>query len=116
MSRWQQIRVRIEAHWDKGGFSRRFPRLAQWLAGLNPPPPEPTPPLYELVPYLVHLSQLPEREPALTRALDHHGPRIIELHRQIGEAISGWRLGRAETLLNDLEDAFLDLEQELPQP
>lgn len=112
MSRWQQIRVRIEGVYKKG-WGRDFPNLYRVLTGLDNGLLNQDPPLYDLVPYLVRLSQEPDLEPGLAEALHHYGPQIIGLHRQISEAIGGWKLGQAEKLLYELEDNFVELEKEM---
>ncbi len=113
MSRYQQIRVRVEPYYKKG-LARDFPRLFDLLAPLQPGLAEKGPALYHLAPLLVRLAQDCQLEPAVARALEHHGRVIASLRAEIEERISGWKLGAAEKLLNDLDDAFEALENELP--
>jgi hypothetical protein len=111
MSRWQQIRVRVESIYKKG-WGKDFPNLYRVLTGLDNSLMNQDPPLLELVPYLVRLSEDKGLEAGLADALHRHGPKIISLHRQITEAIGGWKLGDAEKLLYELEDNFVELEKE----
>lgn len=113
MSRYQQIRVHIEPYYQKG-LADDFPKLHRLLCSLDSCLEKESPSLYALVPDLVHLSQMSDLAPGTAEALDHHGRTIISLHKQVEEAISAWKLGEAEKLLNDMEDAFTDLERELP--
>jgi hypothetical protein len=116
MSRFQQIRVRVEPVYEKG-LAKDFPRLYALFCGLDPElaEAEPKPPLYDLVHYLVHLSQQTDLDPAVSQAIGQYGQGIVNLRRQIEEAIGSWKLGQAEKLLNDLEDDFLALEKDLPK-
>jgi hypothetical protein len=112
MSRWQQIRVRVEGVYKKG-WDKDFPNLYRALTGLDNTLLSQDPPLYDLVPYLVRLSQEKDLAPGTAQALQEHGPGIIDLHRQISEAIGGWKLGQAEKLLYELEDKFVELEKQI---
>lgn len=114
MSRFQQIRVRIEPVYKKG-LAKAFPNVQRVLSGVDNRLLEESPSLYDLVPVLVHLSQYTDLEPVVSRAVAAHGERIVQLRRQIDEKIGGWRLSEAETLLNDLEDAFQDLDKDLKE-
>ncbi|MFZ5584338.1 MAG: hypothetical protein ACOZHQ_00255 [Thermodesulfobacteriota bacterium] len=114
MSKYQQIRVRIEPVYPKG-LAKAFPKLQRALSGVDNRLITESPPLYELAPLLVALSQSPAADPDVKQAVLRRGQKIIDLHRKIGEAIGGWKLSAAETLLNDLEDAFAELEGELPK-
>lgn len=116
MSRYQQIRVRVEPVYAKS-LAKDFPRLFRLFSGLDPDliKTDPAPPLYDLVHYLVHLSQLSDLDPGVSQALGLYGQGIVTLRREIEEAIGSWKLGRAEKLLNDLEDDFIALENELPK-
>jgi len=113
MSRYQQIRVRVEPYYKKG-LDRDFPRLHRLLCGLQPELEQESPSLYHLAPLLVHLGQKTDLEPGVELALAHHGRTILSLRAQVEERISQWKLGEAEKLLNDLDDAFEALESELP--
>ena len=116
MSRFQQIRVRVEPVYEKG-LAKDFPRLFALFCGLDPDLAEadPAPPLYDLVHHLVHLSQQPDLDPAVSQAVNQYGQGIVDLRRKIEEAIGTWKLGQAEKLLNDLEDDFLAFEKDLPK-
>lgn len=114
MSKYQQIRVRVEAVYPRG-LAKAFPKLQRALSGVDNRLISESPPLYELAPLLVDLSQSPAADPEAKQAVLRRGQNIIDLHRRIGEAIGGWKLSAAETLLNDLEDAFAELEKELPK-
>ena len=116
MSRYQQIRVRVEPFYPPQGLAKAFPKLQRLLSGLDNRLITDSPPLNDLAPLLVDLSQDKGLDPAVERAVGAHGPRILDLHRRINEAIGGWKLSAAETLLNDLEDAFSALEKDLPKP
>ena len=112
MRRWMQIREREEADYKKG-MAKDFPKLYRVVTGLDNDLIDKNPSLYDLVPYVVRLSQEKELEPGLSSAIEHYGPKIVELHRQIAEAIGGWKLSAAEKLLYELEDNFVDFEKEL---
>lgn len=114
MSKYQQIRVRIEPVYPKG-LAKAFPKLHRALAGVDNRLIDASPPLHELAPLLVDLSQSPAADPEVKQVVLRRGQAIIDLHRRIGEAIGGWKLSAAETMLNDLEDAFAELERELPK-
>ena len=114
MSKYQQIRVRVEPVYPNG-LAKAFPKLQRALAGVDNSLLDQSPPLYDLAPLLVTLGQSPAADPKVKEAVLSRGQAIIDLHRRIGEAIGGWRLSAAETLLNDLEDAFAELEKELPK-
>ncbi len=112
MSQYQQIRVRVEAVYKKG-LAEDFPRLHKLLAALDNRLLKESPPLYDLVPDLVRLSQQTDLAPAVAAAVRAQGQSIVGLWRRIEDALGGWRLSEAESLLNRLEDAFLDLEHAL---
>lgn len=112
MSQYQQIRVRVEAVYKKG-LAEDFPRLHALLAALDNRLLSQSPPLYELVPDLVRLSQEAGLAPEVAAAVSAQGTAIVGLWRRIEDALGGWRLAEAERLLNNLEDAFLDLEHAL---
>ena len=112
MSRFQQIRVRIEAIYPKN-LAKDFPRLFQLLQIVEPLDEYAEPPLMDLVPLLVRLSQGHDLEPAAAQALDRHGAKLVELHGQVTELIGGWQLGEAEALLNQMDDLFLAFEKDL---
>ena len=116
MSRLQQIRVRVEPVYAKS-LAKDFPGLYRLFSGLDPDlaKTDPAPPLYDLVHHLVHLSQLSDLDPGVSQAINLYGQGIVTLRREIEEAIGSWKLGRAEKLLNDLEDDFIALENELPK-
>ncbi len=113
MSRVMQIRVRIEAYYQKD-LDRDFPRLARLARRVEPELDPAATPLIDLAPLLVDLSQRPDLEPAAARALSAHGQAVVDLARQARDAIGSWQLGQADKLLGDLEDACADLEAELP--
>jgi hypothetical protein len=112
MSRWMQIRVRIDPVYKKN-FAKEFPKLYRVVTGLDNSLIDQNPTFMDLVPFVVRLSQEKELAPGLSSAIEHYGPKIVQLHRQITEAIGGWKLGEAETLLCDLEDNFVSFEKEL---
>ncbi len=112
MSRWMQIRVRVEPVY-KTTLARAFPKLYQVVTGLDNSLIDQSPSLLDLVPLVVRLSQEKDLAPGLSSAIEHYGPKIVELHRQISEAIGGWKLGDAEKLLYELEDNFVSFEKEL---
>ncbi|MBU1277187.1 MAG: hypothetical protein KJ720_17575 [Proteobacteria bacterium] len=112
MSRWMQIRVRVEPVY-KTTFAKEFPKLYQVAIGLDNSLIGQNPSLMDLVPVVVRLSQEKELAPGLSGAIEHYGPKIVALHRQITEAIGGWKLSDAETLLYELEDNFVSFEKEL---
>jgi hypothetical protein len=112
MSQYQQIRVRVEAMYKKS-LAEDFPRLHQELAALDNRLLHESPALLDLVPDLVRLSQQTDLAPGVAAAVAAQGPGIVEIWGKIETALSGWRLSETERLLNDLEDAFLDLEQAL---
>jgi hypothetical protein len=116
MSRFQQIRVRVEPVWEKG-LARDLPRLCRLLAREEPSLAEaaPAPPLTDLVHHLVRLSQRDDLEPEVESALEEHGPAVTRAKEQADSAIGSWKLGRAERHLNEMEDALLALERELPK-
>lgn len=116
MSKYQQIRVRVEPVYPKG-LAKDFPKLHRLLAGFdNRLLTTESPPLNDLAPLLVDVSQATDLDPAVERAVETQGQRILDLHRKIHQALGGWKLSAAETMLNDLEDAFAELEKALPQP
>jgi hypothetical protein len=112
MSRWMQIRVRVEPVYKKS-FAKDFPKLYRVVTGLDNNLIGQNPTLLDLVPQVVRLSQEKTLEPGLSSAIEHYGPKIVGLHRQISEAIGGWKLGEAEKLLYELEDNFTAFEKEL---
>ena len=112
MSKWMQIRVRVEAVYKKG-LAKQFPQLYKVVTGLDNSLIDQNPPLYDLVPYIVRLSQEKDLEPGLSSAIEHYGPKMVELHRQVSEAIGGWKLSDAEKMLYELEDNFVEFEKEL---
>jgi hypothetical protein len=116
MSRFQQIRVRVEPVYEKG-LAKDFPRLYTLFCRLDPDlaKADPAPPLYDLVHYLVRLSQQTDLDPGVSQAINLHGQGIVDLRRKIEEAIGTWKLGQAEKLLNDLEDDFMAFEKDLPK-
>ncbi|MFH1057093.1 MAG: hypothetical protein V1797_00270 [Pseudomonadota bacterium] len=114
MSKYQQIRVRIEPVYPQG-LAKAFPKLHRALAGVDNRLIEESPSLFELAPLLVDLSQSPAADAEVKAVALKKGQAIIDLHRKVGEAIGGWKLSAAETMLNDLEDAFAELEKELPK-
>jgi hypothetical protein len=113
MSEYQQIRVRIEPVYPKG-LAKAFPRLQGLLAEVDNRLLKESPPLYDLVPLLVALSQRQDLPDQVGQAVSRLGQPIVHLRMQVEEAIAGWRLSAAEKLLNDLEDAFKALEEALP--
>ncbi len=114
MSRLMQIRVRVEAVYPKD-LASEFPRLQHCLLPVDPSLTDSSPPLIELVPALVHLSQLDDLEPEVAQAIAEHGHKIVDLRSQALDAIGEWQLGKAENWLNRLEDAFTALEEALPE-
>lgn len=116
MSRFQQIRVRVEPVYEKG-LAKDFPGLFALFTRLDPDLAEadPAPPLYDLVHHLVRLSQQKDLDPGVSQAINQYGQGIVDLRRGIEEAIGGWKLGQAEKLLNDLDDDFLAFEKDLPK-
>jgi hypothetical protein len=114
MSQYQQIRVRVEPVYQKG-LAEDFPRLHRLLAALDNRLMSESPALYDLVPTLVRLSQQTDLAPEVAAAVAAQGQAIVGLWQRIEEALSGWRLSEAERLLNNLEDAFLDMEHALGQ-
>lgn len=115
MSKYQQIRVRVEPVYPKG-LAKAFPKLHRLLAGFDNRLLEESPPLNDLAPLLVDVSLAKDLDPAVEKAVEATGQRILDLHRKINEALGGWKLSAAETLLNEQEDAFAELEKALPQP
>ncbi|MCB2186243.1 MAG: hypothetical protein KQJ78_07485 [Deltaproteobacteria bacterium] len=116
MSRFQQIRVRVEAVYKKS-LAKDFPKTWQLFTSLDPELADahPGPPLYDLCHHLAHLAELDSLDPVVAGAVQAHGPKILELRWRIEELIGGWKLGPAEKLLNDLDDEFLALESDLPK-
>ena len=116
MSRFQQIRVRIEPVYEKS-LAKDFPRLYALFSRLDPglAQADPAPPLYDLVHHLVRLSQEKDLDPGVSQAINLYGQGMVDLRRKIEEAIGSWKLGQAEKLLNDLEDDFLAFEKDLPK-
>jgi hypothetical protein len=116
MSRYQQIRVRVEPVYEKS-LAKDFPRMFALFCGLDPELAEadPAPPLYDLVHHLVRLSQQTDLDQGVSQAINQYGQAIVDLRRKIEEAIGTWKLGQAEKLLNDLEDDFLAFEKDLPK-
>jgi len=112
MSRWMQIRVHIDPVYKKS-FAKEFPKLYRVVTGLDNSLIEANPTFMDLVPLIVRLSQEKSLEPGLSKAIEHYGPKIVDLHRQISEAVGGWKLSQAETLLYELEDQFVAFEKEL---
>ncbi len=112
MSRWMQIRVHIDPVYKKS-FAKEFPKLYRVVTGLDNSLIDQNPTFMDLVPLVVRLSQEKDLAPGLSSAIEHYGSKIVQLHRQISEAIGGWKLGEAETLLYDLEDSFAAFEKEL---
>jgi len=109
-----QIRVRVEAFYPKD-LANELPRLQRCLLPVDPSLADSSPPLIELVPALVHLSQLDDLEPDLAQVIAEHGHKIVDLRSRALDAIGEWQLGKAENWLNQLEDAFADLEKALPE-
>jgi len=116
MSKYQQIRVRVEPVWDKG-LAKDLPRLYRLLLPLQPELEDmtPAPPLTDLVHHLVHLSQMRDLAPGVEQALSAHGPAIIQAKEEADAAMGSWKLGQAEKALYKMEDAFAELERELPK-
>lgn len=114
MSQYQQIRVRVEAVYPKG-LASAFPHLHRELAAIDNRLLHESPPLMELVPILVRLSQEPDLSPRLQEVITRHGHAITRLYEQISQALADWKLSPAERLLNDLDEAFIDLEAALAQ-
>lgn len=112
MSQYQQIRVRVEPVYKKS-LAEDFPRLYKVLSALDNRLLSESPSLYDLVPDLVRLSQETDLAPAVAAAIKAQGQSIVGLWQRIEDALGGWRLSEAESLLNNLEDAFLDLEHAL---
>ncbi|MCB2227511.1 MAG: hypothetical protein KQH53_12610 [Desulfarculaceae bacterium] len=112
MSRWMQIRVHVDPVYKKS-FAKEFPKLYRVVTGLDNSLMDTNPTFMDLVPLVVRLSHEHELEPGLSRAIEHYGPKIVELHQKITEAIGGWKLSEAETLLYELEDLFVAFEKEL---
>ncbi len=112
MSQYQQIRVRVQAVYPKG-LAEAFPNLQRELAMVDNRLLTESPPLMELVPVLVRLSQEKNLEPRLQQAITRHGQRLVDLYRQIEEALGGWKLSQAERLLNDLDEGMAELEAAL---
>jgi hypothetical protein len=112
MSQYQQIRVRVEPVYKKS-LAEDFPRLHRELAALDNRLLAESPALLDLVPDLVRLSQQTDLAPGVAAAVAAQGPAIVDIWGRIENAVGGWRLSEAERLLNNLEDAFLDLEQAL---
>lgn len=108
MSQYQQIRVRVEPVYKKS-LAEDFPRLHRELSALDNRLLNQSPALLDLVPGLVRLSQQTDLAPAVAS----HGRGIVEIWGHVEDALGGWRLSEAERLLNNLEDAFLDLEHAL---
>ncbi|MBI4798067.1 MAG: hypothetical protein HY794_04905 [Desulfarculus sp.] len=113
MSQYQQIRVRVEPVY-KDGLGKAFPRLHALLSQEDNRLIKESPPLYDLVPLLVALSQRQDLPDHLGETIYRLGQPIVQIRLKAEEALSGWRLSAAEKLLNDLEDAFAALEQALP--
>jgi hypothetical protein len=116
MSRFQQIRVRVEPVYEKS-LAKDFPLLFKLFVRLDPDleDADPAPPLYDMVHHLVRLSQQKDLDPGVSQVINMHGQGIVDLRRGIEEAIGSWKLGQAEKLLNDLEDDFLAFEKDLPK-
>lgn len=112
MSQYQQIRVRVEPVYKKS-LAEDFPRLHRLLSALDNRLLHESPALLELVPDLVRLSQEGGLEPRVAAVVNAQGQAITGLWQRIEDALGGWRLSEAERLLNNLEDAFLDLEHAL---
>jgi hypothetical protein len=112
MSRWMQIRVRVEPVYKKS-FAKDFPKLYRVVTGLDNSLIDQNPTFLDMVPLVVRLSHEKTLEPGLSSAIGHYGPKIVQLHRHITEAIGGWKLGEAEKLLYELEDNFAAFEKEL---
>ncbi|MFH1035977.1 MAG: hypothetical protein V1806_15840 [Pseudomonadota bacterium] len=113
MSQYQQIRVRIEPVY-KDGLAKAFPKLQALLSQVDNRLIKESPPLYDLVPTLVLLSQRQDLPDKVGETISRLGQPVVRLRMQIEEAIAGWRLAAAEKFLNDLEDAFKALEDALP--
>lgn len=113
MSRVMQIRVRIEAYYNKD-LDRDYPRLAALVRTVDPDLDGRKTALIDLAPMLVNLSQRSNLEPGVSEAINHHGQTIMDLTGQIRDAVGGWKLGEAEKLLGDLEDTYGLMEKELP--
>lgn len=114
MSQYQQIRVRVEGVYPKG-LAAAFPHLHRELAALDNRLLKESPPLMELVPILVRLSGEPGLTPQMQRIITRHGPGVVGLYEQISQALADWKLSPAERLLNDLDEAFAELEAALAQ-
>ena len=93
MSRWMQIRVRVEPVYKKS-FAKDFPKLYRVVSGLDNSLINQNPSLMDLVPVVVRLSQEKELEPGLSKAIEHYGPKIVELHRQISDGGGRLEAGR----------------------
>jgi hypothetical protein len=114
MSQYQQIRVRVEPVY-KDGLAKAFPRLHALLSEVDNRLIKESPPIYDLVPLLVALSQRQDLPDKVGETISRLGQPIVHLRMQVEDAIANWRLAAAEKLLNDLEDGFSALEEALPE-
>lgn len=114
MSRFQQIRVRIEPHYPHD-LAGAFPRLQRRLSGVDNRLIEASPPLIELVPVLVRLSLDDQQDAAVLAVVKKHLEGIKAKAGTVEEAVGEWNLSEAETALNELEDLLVGLEEALPE-
>jgi hypothetical protein len=113
MESYQQIRVRIEPHYTNG-LAGSFPRLHRLLSGVDNRLLEQSPPLIDLVDVLVRLAQDGDRDPAAGEVVAGYLDKLKDLREQVTEAVGGWKLSEAQTVLGRMDELFVRLEEELP--
>lgn len=114
MSQFQQIRVRVDAHYAKG-LAADFPALRRQAAKLGNDLLAAEPPLIELVPLVVRLGLDPHVEPAVRQIAGRFSGRLEHLGRQVHASVADWRLAAAELALGQMDELFVELESALAE-
>lgn len=114
MSKFQQIRVRIEAHYAKS-LAKDFPTLHGLFSGLDNRYLHEQPPLIDLAPMVARLSLDPNIEPKARQIASQMASRLEQLERQAQNHVASWRLAEAERDLVLMDDLFQELEAALAE-
>ncbi|ADK84774.1 hypothetical protein Deba_1406 [Desulfarculus baarsii DSM 2075] len=114
MSRFQQIRVRVEAHYAKS-LAKDFPALHGRICKLDNRYLQHEPPLMELVPVVARLGLDPHVEPKTRQIASRWAGRLEALERQAQNNIASWLLAAAEQDLARMDELFMELEEALAE-
>ncbi|MBW1896849.1 MAG: hypothetical protein JRI47_07300 [Deltaproteobacteria bacterium] len=112
MSKYMQMRVRIDPFYKKG-FEGAYPRISRGLAYMDEDWSKKERSLFEIAGQLDQLLYQLEADPPVREIVLKHKSALHGLYESIEEKIADWHLAEADQLLYKMEDIFDEIEREL---